>query len=147
MSWTFHIRFCLWSLHRLFIKENFVMKASSNCFRGILCFMHVVFMYIFCALVSFLSHSLLIHFIISSTSVQPFGSMRERQWPTCSSGSFKLCLSNANNSCLFWFNTYTVKLARAKLPANAGNFTCSSQVKKIPRAVYLRYMQFTCNYR
>ena len=26
--------------------------------------------------------------------------------------------------------TYTVKLARAKLPANAGNFTCSSQVKR-----------------
>ena len=25
---------------------------------------------------------------------------------------------------------YTVKLARAKLPANTGNFTCSSQVKK-----------------
>ena len=25
---------------------------------------------------------------------------------------------------------YTVKLARAKLPANAGNFTCSSQVKR-----------------
>ena len=26
--------------------------------------------------------------------------------------------------------SYTVKLARAKLPANAGNFTCSSQVKR-----------------
>ena len=32
---------------------------------------------------------------------------------------------------------YTVKLARAKLPANAGNFTCSSQVKRSPT-------QFTC---
>ena len=27
-------------------------------------------------------------------------------------------------------HVYTVKLARAKLPANAGNFTCSSQVKR-----------------
>ena len=34
----------------------------------------------------------------------------------------------------FW---YTVKLARAKLPANAGNFTCSSQVKR-------PHTQFTC---
>ena len=33
--------------------------------------------------------------------------------------------------------TYTVKLARAKLPANAGNFTCSSQVKG-------PHTQFTC---
>ena len=33
--------------------------------------------------------------------------------------------------------TYTVKLARAKLPANAGNFICSSQVKK-------PHTQFTC---
>ena len=32
---------------------------------------------------------------------------------------------------------YTVKLARAKLPAKAGNFTCSSQVKR-------PYTQFTC---
>ena len=32
---------------------------------------------------------------------------------------------------------YTVKLARAKLPANAGNFTCSSQVKR-------SLAQFTC---
>ena len=32
---------------------------------------------------------------------------------------------------------YTVKLARSKLPANAGNFTCSSQVKK-------SHAQFTC---
>ena len=32
----------------------------------------------------------------------------------------------------------TVKLARAKLPANAGNFTCSSQVKRWSLA------QFTC---
>ena len=32
---------------------------------------------------------------------------------------------------------YTVKLARAKLPANAGNFTCSSQVKR-------SHTQFTC---
>ena len=32
---------------------------------------------------------------------------------------------------------YTVKLARAKLPANAGNFTCSSQVKRF-------LAQFTC---
>ena len=32
---------------------------------------------------------------------------------------------------------YTVKLARAKLPANAGNFTCSSQVKR-------SHAQFTC---
>ena len=31
----------------------------------------------------------------------------------------------------------TVKLARAKLPANAGNFTCSSQVKK-------SHTQYTC---
>ena len=34
-------------------------------------------------------------------------------------------------------STYTVKLARAKLPANAGNFTCSSQVKR-------SHTQFTC---
>ena len=34
-----------------------------------------------------------------------------------------------------WHNT--VKLARAKLPANAGNFTCSSQVKR-------SLAQFTC---
>ena len=33
--------------------------------------------------------------------------------------------------------THTVKLARAKLPANAGNFTCSSQVKR-------SHTQFTC---
>ena len=33
--------------------------------------------------------------------------------------------------------TYTVKLARAKLPENAGNFTCSSQVKR-------SLAQFTC---
>ena len=32
---------------------------------------------------------------------------------------------------------YTVKLARAKLPATAGNFTCSSQVKR-------SLAQFTC---
>ena len=32
---------------------------------------------------------------------------------------------------------YTVKLARAKLPPNAGNFTCNSQVKK-------SLAQFTC---
>ena len=32
---------------------------------------------------------------------------------------------------------YTVKLARAKLPANAGNFTCSSQVKR-------PHTQFSC---
>ena len=32
---------------------------------------------------------------------------------------------------------YTVKLALAKLPANAGNFTCSSQVKR-------SFAQFTC---
>ena len=32
---------------------------------------------------------------------------------------------------------HTVKLARAKLPANAGNFTCSSQVKR-------SLAQFTC---
>ena len=32
---------------------------------------------------------------------------------------------------------YTVKLVRAKLPANAGNFTCSSQVKS-------SLAQFTC---
>ena len=32
---------------------------------------------------------------------------------------------------------YTVKLARAKLPSNAGNFTCSSQVKR-------SLAQFTC---
>ena len=34
-------------------------------------------------------------------------------------------------------NCNTVKLARAKLPANAGNFTCSSQVKR-------SLAQFTC---
>ena len=33
--------------------------------------------------------------------------------------------------------THTVKLARAKLPANAGNFTCSSLVKR-------SLAQFTC---
>ena len=32
---------------------------------------------------------------------------------------------------------YTVKLARAKLPANAGKFTCNSQVKR-------SLAQFTC---
>ena len=32
---------------------------------------------------------------------------------------------------------HTVKLARAKLPANVGNFTCSSQVK-------MSLAQFTC---
>ena len=32
---------------------------------------------------------------------------------------------------------YTVKLARAKLPANAGNFNCSSQVNRL-------HTQFTC---
>ena len=32
---------------------------------------------------------------------------------------------------------FTVKLARAKMPANAGNFTCSSQVKR-------SLAQFTC---
>ena len=32
---------------------------------------------------------------------------------------------------------YTVKLARAKLPGNAGNFTCGSQVKML-------HTQFTC---
>ena len=36
-----------------------------------------------------------------------------------------------------FFLVYTIKLARAKLPANAGNFTCSSQVKR-PHA------QLTC---
>ena len=35
------------------------------------------------------------------------------------------------------FVRYTVQLARAKLPANAGNFTCSSQVKR-------SLAQFTC---
>ena len=35
------------------------------------------------------------------------------------------------------FTQYTVKLARAKLLANAGNFTCSSQVKR-------SLAQFTC---
>ena len=34
-------------------------------------------------------------------------------------------------------SSFTVKLARAKLPANAGNFTCSSQVKR-------SLAQFTC---
>ena len=38
---------------------------------------------------------------------------------------------------LLTFQGYTVKLARAKLPANAGNFTCSSQVKR-------SLAQFTC---
>ena len=37
--------------------------------------------------------------------------------------------------CKFWH--YTVKLACAKLPANAGNFTCTSQVKR-------SLAQFTC---
>ena len=38
----------------------------------------------------------------------------------------------------FFFQSFcTVKLARAKLPANAGNFTCSSQVKR-------SLAQFTC---
>ena len=35
------------------------------------------------------------------------------------------------------FPYHNVKLARAKLPANASNFTCSSQIKR-------RHMQFTC---
>ena len=35
------------------------------------------------------------------------------------------------------WDRYTVKLVRAKLPANAGNFTCSSQVK-------MSLAQFTC---
>ena len=37
----------------------------------------------------------------------------------------------------FWTTKYTVKLARAKLPANAGIFTCSSQAKRPDT-------QFTC---
>ena len=40
-------------------------------------------------------------------------------------------------SCRSIFERYTVKLVRAKLPANAGNFTCSSQVKR-------SLAQFTC---
>ena len=38
--------------------------------------------------------------------------------------------------CVF-YKQYTVKLERAKLPANAGNFTCSSQVRS-------SHTQFTC---
>ena len=33
-------------------------------------------------------------------------------------------------ACALWLLAHTVKLARAKLPANAGNFTCSSHVKR-----------------
>ena len=55
------------------------------------------------------------------------------------------------NSCLNpdkpYIGTYTVKLTRAKLPANAGNFTHGLHVKKAPHAVYMRYMQFTCENR
>ena len=47
------------------------------------------------------------------------------------------CPFLADNSQLKTAGVYTVKLARAKLPANAGNFTCSSQAKR-----YLA--QFTC---
>ena len=36
-----------------------------------------------------------------------------------------------------WFQSFTVKLARANLPANAGDFTYSSQVKR-------SHMQFNC---
>ena len=35
-----------------------------------------------------------------------------------------------SKACILWRHKYTVKLARAKLPANAGNFTCTSQVKR-----------------
>ena len=37
--------------------------------------------------------------------------------------------------------TYTVKLARAKLSANSGNFTCSSQVKR----PHTQFFCVTCN--
>ena len=40
-------------------------------------------------------------------------------------------------SCSEFYNTCTVELARAKLPANASNFTCSSRVKR-------PHTQFTC---
>ena len=42
---------------------------------------------------------------------------------------------------------YTVKLARAKLPANAGKFNLQFAGKKAPHAVHPRYMQFTCKNR
>ena len=43
-----------------------------------------------------------------------------------------------NRRFFFVCQQYTVKLARAKLLANAGNFTCSSQVKR-------SLAQFTCD--
>ena len=42
--------------------------------------------------------------------------------------------------------SYTVKLTRAKLPANGGKFTCRLHVKK-PHTVYIRYLHFTCKNR
>ena len=46
---------------------------------------------------------------------------------------------------------HTVKLARAKLPANAGNFTCSSQVKRphtqvtcVTCSLPVKTVKFTC---
>ena len=58
----------------------------------------------------------------------------------CASFWYHIKLSNnCLGSLVFLWSvfSYTVKLARAKLPANAGNFTCSSQVKR-------SLAQFTC---
>ena len=46
-------------------------------------------------------------------------------------------VNKGKNGTMIAFVQYTVKLARAKLPENAGNFTCSSQVKR-------SLAQFTC---
>ena len=55
-------------------------------------------------------------------------------WP------YKVSLKSLTGHTSLWLTHFpycTVKLARAKLPANAGNFTCSSQVKR-------SLAQFTC---
>ena len=55
------------------------------------------------------------------------------------------------NLAKFW--SYTVKLARAKLPANAGNFSCSLQVKRphtqficVTCSLPVKTGKFTCFY-
>ena len=60
-------------------------------------------------------------------------------WPISEHVSLFYFFPRDNNFCqLVQLNKlYTVKLTRAKLPANAGNFTCSSQVKR-------SHTQFTC---
>ena len=49
----------------------------------------------------------------------------------------KLNSSFLEQEVIYALNWYTVKLARSKMPASAGNFICSSQVKR-------SFAQFTC---